>query len=415
LNAKNRWKRFTSIEGGIEIKEEEKELGLEEGLYLKKEDIQLPVNKYQIQWVDDPKNIYKRESGFEIEGGLYERKIRVFPEELSSKENYDKIVVSALDEVCRGFFLEVAKDWLNKGLVEAEAFERVKKTLESTEESETEKLQKVKKTLLEEAEKALEMKEFQEFKKELEEFAEELKKKSKEIFAQNRLLTQTIPTISVLGTRQTMELINIGDILAMPDRKVFKSVRPFALLLRDSREKLKITESIFLELGQQEHEVSVYHRLGLVELGIVDRERGLLELRKPEKIIISNQVSSRTNLLESFHQENSTSSEENIELSQVQNSDDWQSIHSDFTLQLIQTWQDLSFTYQQTQEWANAFGNSFNPQEHEFINWLANTKNYSAEQTLNQVNLEDLKQEYQTSQQQTQILQPTTPPFNPNN
>ena len=91
---------------------------------------------------------------------------------------------------------------------------------------------------------------------------------------------------------------------------------------------------------------------------------------------------------------------------QEQLSFNWTELHSDFTPELIQSWQNHNFTYPQIQEWANAFGTSFNPQDCEFISWLAHIKNYSAEQVLNEHNVESLRQEFQQSQQQAQILQP---------
>ena len=83
---------------------------------------------------------------------------------------------------------------------------------------------------------------------------------------------------------------------------------------------------------------------------------------------------------------------------------DWEFIHRDFTPELIQTWTNLNFTYPQVQEWANAFGTNFNPQDHEFINWLTNTKNLTPEETLNHHNLESLKIEFEQSQTQAQII-----------
>ena len=94
--------------------------------------------------------------------------------------------------------------------------------------------------------------------------------------------------------------------------------------------------------------------------------------------------------------------------------DNWQNIHPNFTSELIQSWQKHHFTYSQTQDWANAFGTSFNPQDYEFVNWLANTKNYSAETALNQANLEDLKQEFLQSQPTAQIQQTNLSDFRNN-
>jgi hypothetical protein len=54
----------TSVKGGIEIKKEN---------FFQTEDIRLQAVTYRIQKVDS--QIHKRESGFEVEGGLYEKKI----------------------------------------------------------------------------------------------------------------------------------------------------------------------------------------------------------------------------------------------------------------------------------------------------------------------------------------------------
>ena len=85
-------------------------------------------------------------------------------------------------------------------------------------------------------------------------------------------------------------------------------------------------------------------------------------------------------------------------------SDNWTNLRPSFTPKLIQTYQNLNFTYLQVQEWANILGNNFNPQDYEFINWLAHTKNLTPEETLNHYNLEDLKEEFEQFQQQTQII-----------
>ena len=85
---------------------------------------------------------------------------------------------------------------------------------------------------------------------------------------------------------------------------------------------------------------------------------------------------------------------------------EWIDIHSNFTLELSQKWADLGWTYHQVKEWVNAFGVNFDPQDYEFITWLVKTKGYSAEQTLNQANLEELKAgfiQWQQNQTQAQI------------
>ncbi|CAG8628170.1 6478_t:CDS:2 [Ambispora gerdemannii] len=78
--------------------------------------------------------------------------------------------------------------------------------------------------------------------------------------------------LTLLGTKSTMELIKEDKFLAMPRKYTFKSLKPFGLLLRDGEKK--------------EHDSSIYHRLGLVELGA-----GSEKLKENVKsIAIPNQV-----------------------------------------------------------------------------------------------------------------------------
>ncbi|RHZ36713.1 protein kinase domain-containing protein [endosymbiont GvMRE of Glomus versiforme] len=93
----------------------------------------------------------------------------------------------------------------------------------------------------------------------------------------------------------------------------------------------------------------------------------------------------------------------------------WTSIHSSFTPQLIQSWQNYNFTYEQTRDWINI--HSLNDQEQatkepEFYAYLRDELQLTPEQVLNDnsINLVDLRKhfrEYQQSQQlQAQIIQP---------
>ena len=97
---------------------------------------------------------------------------------------------------------------------------------------------------------------------------------------------------------------------------------------------------------------------------------------------------------------------------QVKYTNNWQNIHPSFTFELIKKWQSLNFTYRQIQEWAVSLGTSFNPQDYKFINWLTYTKELSSEEILNHHQLENLKAEFQASEQSqthAQII------HNPNN
>lgn len=86
--------------------------------------------------------------------------------------------------------------------------------------------------------------------------------------------------------------------------------------------------------------------------------------------------------------------------------DNWTNLHPFFNQSLIEQWTNHQFTYEQTQEWANVFGQAFNPQEVAFYVWLRDTKRLTPEQTLNQANLEQLRSEYQQTQLIAQIQIP---------
>lgn len=90
----------------------------------------------------------------------------------------------------------------------------------------------------------------------------------------------------------------------------------------------------------------------------------------------------------------------------------WQNIHFNFTPQLVQLWINHNFAPTQAQEWANAFGSQFNPQEPFFYAWLRDTKHLTPEKVLNQGNLNSLRQEFIQTQQQAQIQQANFPPRN---
>lgn len=86
---------------------------------------------------------------------------------------------------------------------------------------------------------------------------------------------------------------------------------------------------------------------------------------------------------------------------------DWTNIHSEFTNQvLIQRWLNNLFAFGETREWANVFGQSFDPQECDFYVWLRDSKQLTTEQTLNYHNLEQLKNEYRQSRTTVQIQLP---------
>ncbi|RHZ35830.1 protein kinase [endosymbiont GvMRE of Glomus versiforme] len=89
---------------------------------------------------------------------------------------------------------------------------------------------------------------------------------------------------------------------------------------------------------------------------------------------------------------------------------DWQNIHSSFTSQLIQSWIQHNFTYEQTRDWINIHSPNDQGQaiqEPEFYAWLRDIKQLTPEWVLNYSNIDTLKREYQQSQFQAQIIQKT--------
>jgi hypothetical protein len=97
----------------------------------------------------------------------------------------------------------------------------------------------------------------------------------------------------------------------------------------------------------------------------------------------------------------------------------WQNIHPNFSYHewdwetnYKQRWIDKGFTYQQTQDWINI---GLTPQDYNFAHFLKNIKNLVPEETLNNYQVESLRnefREYQQSQQQAQILHnPNLPNF----
>lgn len=90
----------------------------------------------------------------------------------------------------------------------------------------------------------------------------------------------------------------------------------------------------------------------------------------------------------------------------------WTNIHPDFTPELIQSWQNLNFTYEQTRDWINV---GIVPQDYNFAHFLKIQKNLTPEQTLSYHNLENLNQEFFSwwqNQQTAQIQQNNFPNFN---
>lgn len=79
----------------------------------------------------------------------------------------------------------------------------------------------------------------------------------------------------------------------------------------------------------------------------------------------------------------------------------WTNIHSDFTEKLIQDWQNLGFTYEQTRDWINI---GLQLTDFDFCFWLQDVKKLTTEQVLNHHNLETLQQEFIQSKQTTQII-----------
>jgi hypothetical protein len=89
-------------------------------------------------------------------------------------------------------------------------------------------------------------------------------------------------SIFLLGTQATLEAVQKNNIIAVPSGWISK--KPFALLLEDTGEVKKVREPC----GWGEKEYSIYHRLGLVELGNSEKLKGANSKRiiiasKPQK------------------------------------------------------------------------------------------------------------------------------------
>jgi len=95
----------------------------------------------------------------------------------------------------------------------------------------------------------------------------------------------------------------------------------------------------------------------------------------------------------------------------IQNSrSDWTNIHPNFTLELIQDWQNHNFTSQQARDWINIHSPTDQNQaiqEPEYYAWLRDIKQVDSDWVLNHGSHQALKQEYQTYQQTAQILHQT--------
>ena len=76
----------------------------------------------------------------------------------------------------------------------------------------------------------------------------------------------------------------------------------------------------------------------------------------------------------------------------------WQTLHSDFTSEQIQSWQSQGFDYTQTQDWINT---DLQPTDHSFAAYLRDQKQLTPETVLNQANYEQLKAEYENHQLET--------------
>lgn len=77
----------------------------------------------------------------------------------------------------------------------------------------------------------------------------------------------------------------------------------------------------------------------------------------------------------------------------------WQSIHLDFTPEIIETWNSLDFSYEQTREWIDA---GFSPQDHSFVVWLRDNE-MDVEWVLNNGDLKQLKEAHQQYLQKNQL------------
>jgi hypothetical protein len=189
--------------------------------------------------------------------------------------------------------------------------------------------------------------------------------------------------ITLLGTKESLELVRKGDVLVMPDIESFKSTKPFAFLAEKTGKK-------------DQRGKEIYQRLGLVELGSGIEK---LDRSKNRRVVIESKKLISEEIL---NEKNQTS------IGQI--SANWKNIHSNFTEELQKVWENKGFSYEQARDWINI---GLNPNDYDLIAWIRDIKQLTAEQVLNdnKIDINALKIEYKQSQMQTQILQPTNQPY----
>jgi len=223
-------KGSTSIRGGITIKGK---------LYSQEKGIELETINYLIQKADNA--IHKRESGFEIEGGLYERKVWVKTMLNKEAEESLKVELGKYPEDQERLKMVATEERLGEEEIRA-----------IIQELKSEKTKKMNLDFLSEGGDISRLKSSLKF-----------------------LLVTT--ELTLLGTKETMELIKENTVLAIPSKYACQSFKPFALLLEDS--------------GEDVEGVPICYRLGLVELGIGGERLAEEDTQGLGKInvIISNQ------------------------------------------------------------------------------------------------------------------------------
>lgn len=93
------------------------------------------------------------------------------------------------------------------------------------------------------------------------------------------------------------------------------------------------------------------------------------------------------------------------EIMEIDSTNDWTNIHSNFTPELVHQWQSHDFTSNQVRDWINI---GLTPTDADFCTWLRDIKQLDTELALNHGNMEELRVEYQVIQQ-LQAQQEITP------
>ncbi|MCE8167808.1 MAG: HET domain-containing protein [Candidatus Moeniiplasma glomeromycotorum] len=189
--------------------------------------------------------------------------------------------------------------------------------------------------------------------------------------------------VTLWGTREVLEQVEIGKILVMLDRERYKSERPFALLVEKNGE--------------------IYQRIGLIEFFKEEEAEKLQEVKKKRMMFsfsVGNNSKTEKKPQKKFI-DLGQEKEENKTITPTIN--DWQNINLSFTPQLTQSWQNLNFSYQQTQEWINT---GLQSTDYNFCAWLRDEVKITPIEFLNDGSrIEELKEQFSEYQnyQQAQI------------